>query len=74
MNRDKEDKLNGYVHIDETLIGGVSSSVGSSTETKGALMVAVEIMPDGRTGNLSLEHNESFKADELKFAIKNGFK
>lgn len=70
MNRDKKDKLNGDVHINENLIGGFSSAVGRSTETKEALMVAVEILPDGRTGNLSLEHIESFKADELKFAIK----
>ena len=70
MNRDKSDKLNCDVHIDETLIGGFSSAVGRSTETKEALMIAVEILPDGRSGNLSLEHIESFKADELKFAIK----
>lgn len=69
MNRDKDEKLNGDVHIDETLVGGFSSAVGRSTETKDVLMVAVEILPDGRTGNLSLEHIESFKADELKFPI-----
>jgi hypothetical protein len=54
MNRDKNDKMNGDVHVDETvLIGGFSSAVGRSTETKDALMVAVEILLDGRTGNLS---------------------
>jgi hypothetical protein len=41
MNRDKDDKMNGDVHVDETLIGGFFSSVGKgSTETKVKLMVA----------------------------------
>jgi hypothetical protein len=39
-------------------------------ETKDALMVASRNITDGRTGNLSLKHIESFKADDLKFAIK----
>ena len=36
MKKDKNDKLNGKVDIDETLIGGYSSVVGRSTETKSA--------------------------------------
>jgi hypothetical protein len=43
MNRDN-DKMNGDVHVDETLIGGFSSSWKRSTETKDALMVAIEIL------------------------------
>jgi transposase-like protein len=70
MKKDKEDKLNGNVEVDETLVGGYSTAKGRSMETKDALLVAVEILPDGRTGNLALQHIESFKADELKYAIK----
>ena len=70
MNIDNNDKLNGEVDIDETIIRCFSSSVGSSTETKEAL----ELLPDRRTGNLSLEHIESFKVDELNLPYKNGFK
>ena len=70
MKKDNDDKLNGKVEVDETLVGGYSTAKGRSTETKDALLVAVEILADGRTGNLALQHIESFKADELKYAIK----
>lgn len=46
MNRYKNDKLNGDVHIDEPLIGGFSSAMGRGTETKNTLMVTVEILAD----------------------------
>ena len=52
MKKDKDDRLNGRVDIDETLIGGYFSAVGRSTETERVLLVAVEILPDCRTGNL----------------------
>jgi len=71
MKKDKNDKLNGKVDIDETLIGGYPSAVGRSIETKSALLVEVEILPDGRTGNIQMQPIENFKADTLKFAIKN---
>jgi len=70
MKKDKDDKLTGKVQVDETLIGGYSTSRGRSTETKDALLVAVEILPDGRTGNLALQQIENFTADELKYAIQ----
>lgn len=70
MKKDKDDKLDGDVEVDETLIGGYSTAKGRSTETKNALFVAVEVLPDGRMGNIALQHIESFKADELKYAIK----
>ena len=66
MKKDKDDKLNGKVDIDETLIGGYSSAVGRSTETKSALLVAVEILPDGRTGNLQMQPIENFKSGYFK--------
>lgn len=70
MKKDSDDKLNGNVDVDETLIGGYSSAVGRSTATKNALLIAVEILPDGRTGNLQLQPIENFKADSIKYAIK----
>lgn len=74
MKKDKDDKLDGKVEVDETLIGGYSTAKGRSTETKDALFVAVEVLEDGRTGNLALQHIENFKAEELKWAIKNNVK
>ena len=70
MKKDSNEKLNGNVEVDETLIGGYSTDKGRSTKTKDALFVAVEILKDGRTGNIALQQIESFKADELKYAIK----
>ena len=70
MNKDKDDKLNGSVEVDESLIGGYSTEKGRSTKTKDAMFVAVEILSDGRTGNLALQHIESFRSEELKYAIK----
>ncbi|WP_288071337.1 IS1595 family transposase [Hydrotalea sp.] len=70
MKKDKEDKLKGDVEVDETLIGGYSTDKGRSTKTKDAMFVAVEILADGRTGNIALQPIESFKSEELKYAIK----
>jgi hypothetical protein len=70
MKKDKDDKLNGHVEVDESLVGGYSTAKGRSTETKSALFVAVEVLSDGRTGNLALQPIETFTADELKYAIK----
>lgn len=70
MTRDKNDKLNGTVEIDETLIGGYSSAKGRSTQTKQAVLIAVETLSDGRTGNVAIRPIENFTAVELKYAIK----
>lgn len=70
MKKDRNDKLKGNVEVDETLIGGYSTHKGRSTKTKDPLFVAVEIIPDGRTGNIALQQIESFRSDELKYAIK----
>jgi len=70
MKKDSDDKLKGHVDIDEALVGGYSTAIGRSTETKSALLVAVEILPDGRTGNLQMKPIENFRADTLKYAIK----
>lgn len=70
MQRDKQDKLTGTVEVDETLVGGYSTAKGRSTETKQPTLVAVEILPDGRTGNIALRPIENFTADEIKYALK----
>ena len=70
IKKDIDEKLKGHVDVDETLVGGYSAAIGRSTETKSALLVAVEILPDGRTGNLQMQPIENFKADTLKYAIK----
>ena len=71
MKKDKEDKLKGEVHVDETIVGGYSTSEpGRTLGSKNAVLMAVEILPDGRTGNMDMEHIENFKAQTLKYAIK----
>jgi hypothetical protein len=70
MKKDRDNKLQGQVDIDETLVGGYSTAIGRSAETKSAVLIAVEILPDGRTGNLQMQPIENFKADTLKYAIK----
>lgn len=70
MKKDSNEKLNGNVEVDETLIGGYSTDKSRSTKTKDPLFVAVEILSDGRTGNIALQQIESFRSEELKYAIK----
>ena len=43
---------------------------GRNLEKRKALMVAAEILDDGRTGNIRLHDIENFKADTLKYALK----
>jgi hypothetical protein len=72
MQQDNNDKLKGNVDVDETVLGhhtGIKQG-GRSLEVKQALMIAVEILKDGRTGNLRLKHIENFTAPTLKYAIK----
>jgi hypothetical protein len=66
MKKDRDNKLQGQVDIDETLVGGYSTAIGRSAETKSVVLIAVEILPDGRTGNLQMQPIENFKADTLK--------
>jgi hypothetical protein len=72
MKQDNNDKLNGNVDVDETLLGFHTGRKdgGRSLEKRKALMVAVEILPDGRTGNIRMQDIENFKADTLKYAIR----
>lgn len=72
MKQDNADKLNGNVDVDETMLGFHTDRKhgGRNLEKRKALMVAVEILPDGRTGNIRMQDIENFKADTLKYALK----
>ncbi len=72
MKQDNNDKLNGNIDVDETLLGFHTGRKdgGRSLEKRKALMVAVQILPDGRTGNIRMKDIENFKADTLKYALK----
>jgi hypothetical protein len=72
MKQDNNDKLNGNIDVDETLLGFHTGRKdgGRSLEKRKALMVAVQILPDGRTGNIRMQDIENFKAATLKYAIK----
>ncbi len=66
-------KLKGNVHADEMIVGGYSAGVehrGRSLKEKSAVVVAAEILKDGRTGNINFETIENFEADTLKYALK----
>lgn len=72
MKQDNNDKLNGNVDVDETMLGFHTGRThgGRSLEKRKALMIAAEILADGRTGNIRLQDIENFKAPTLKYAIK----
>jgi len=72
MKQDNDDKLNGTVDVDETMLGFHTDRKhgGRNLQKRKALMIAVEILPDGRTGNIRIQDIENFKADTLKYAIK----
>lgn len=66
-------KLKGNVHADETIVGGHSMGTehrGRSLKEKSGVLVAAEILDDGRTGNINFETIENFEADTLKYALK----
>ena len=66
-------KLKGNVHADEMIVGGHSTGIehrGRSLKEKSAVVVAAEILDDGRTGNINFETIENFEADTLKYALK----
>lgn len=72
MRQDNYDKLQGNIDVDETMLGFHTDRKrgGRSLQNREALLVAAEILPDGRTGNLRMQQIENFQADTLKFAIK----
>lgn len=71
MKQDNDDKLKGNVDADETMLGFHTDRKhgGRNLKKKQALMVAAEILEDGRTGNLRMQHIENFQAHTLKYAL-----
>lgn len=72
MKQDNDDKLNGNVDVDETMLGFHTNrrQGGRNLEAREALMFATEILTDGRTGNIRIQSIENFKALTLKYALK----
>lgn len=72
MKQDHQYKLNGQVDVDETLMGfhTTRKNGGRSLKDRMALMVAAEILPGGKVGNIRIHDIENFKAVTLKYAIK----
>lgn len=71
MKENGNDKLQGNVDVDEMLIGGYSpGNKGRSLETKSAVMISVEKLEDGQTGNVNFALLENFDALTMKYAIK----
>jgi len=71
MKQDNNDKLDGDVDADETLLGGhTEHHRGRSLESKEAVLMAAEQLSDGRTGNIRMQQIENFEALTLKFALK----
>lgn len=68
----KINKLQGDVDVDETLLGFHTGrkNGGRSLKNREAVFIAAEILADGRIGNLAMEHIEDFKADTLKYVLK----
>ena len=72
MKPDKDDKLNGNIDVDETLLGFHTGrkNGGRSLKNRETVFIAAEILADGRTGNIAMQHIENFKASTLKCALK----
>jgi transposase-like protein len=71
MKGDDDDKIGGNAGADEFLLGGHhANQPGRSLQSKQAVLIVSEELPDGRTGNIALKHIENFEADTLKYAIQ----
>ena len=71
MNDRNKDKLDGDVEIDEMLIGGYcQGKPGRNLDEKTAVMIGIEKLPDGRTGNIDFAELENFEKLTMKYAIK----
>ncbi len=72
MVQQAQKKLEGTVQVDETLVGGYSEgNPGRSLETKSAVLLALEDLGDGKTGNIRMEVIEGFTAEIMKVGIDN---
>lgn len=73
MKQDHAYKLKGNVDVDETLLGHHTDrkTGGRSLEKREAVMLGVEILSDGRTGNIRMEYIESFEEFAMRISMKN---
>ena len=65
-------KLKTAVEADETIVGGHRSGKehrGRSLKSKSAVVVAREVLEDGRTGNINFKVTENFEVDTLKYVL-----
>lgn len=70
MQSGRADILKTNVEMDETLIGGYSEGkIGRNHDEKEAVMVAIERLEDGRTGNIGLRQIEGFEKDTFEQAV-----
>lgn len=70
MKPGSTDLLKKNVEMDETLVGGYSEGKpGRNHEDKEIVMVAVERLDDGRTGNIGLRQIEDFGKDTFEQAV-----
>jgi hypothetical protein len=71
MKQNNKNKLKGNVDADETPIGGYTNkNKDRSLESKQAILLATEKLPDGRTGNIRMQPIENFGALTLKLLSK----
>ena len=71
MRDRNKNKLDNEVEIDEMLVGGYSEGkTGRNLDEKTAVMIGIEKLDDGRTGNINFELLENFEAQTLKYAIQ----
>lgn len=72
MKQNNNDKLKGNVDADETMLGFHTDRKhgGRNLEKREAVLISAEILADGRTGNLGMQHIENFEAPTLKYALK----
>jgi len=64
-------KLKGLVVSDESLVGGGrKSSYGRTHEQKDIVFIAVEKLPDERTGNILIQPIKDFKLDTMLPVVK----
>lgn len=71
MKQKGNDKLQGNVEADETIIGGYTNkNRDRSLQTKSVVLIAAEKLSDGKTGNIKMQPIENFKALTLRYALK----
>lgn len=72
MKQDNTDKLKVNVDADETLLGFHTDrkTGGRNLEKREAVMLCVEVLEDGRTGNIRMKHIENFEELTMRYSMK----